>query len=71
MEEWIWPLWIGLGAGTLLFLAVLIPLLVWQYRRYGHPPLRRIIGSLAVSLYAAGLFAYTMLPLPEPGSLDC
>ncbi|WP_058954819.1 VanZ family protein [Kocuria rhizophila] len=31
----------------------------------------RLLGALAVSLYAAGLFAYTLLPLPVPAELDC
>lgn len=71
MSEWTWPLIMGLAGGTLLFLLILVPLLVWQYRRYGHLTFRRLLGSLAVSLYAAGLFAYTMLPLPVPAELDC
>ena len=71
MGEWTWPLAMGLAGGTLLFLLVLVPLLVWQYRHYGRLTVPRLLGALAVSLYAAGLFAYTMLPLPVPAELDC
>lgn len=61
----------GLAGGTLLSLPVLVPLLVWQYRHYGRLTVPRLLGALAVSLYAAGLFAYTLLPLPVPAELDC
>lgn len=37
----------------------------------GHLTFRRLLGSLAGSLYTAGLFACTMLPLPDPAELDC
>ncbi|WP_369059965.1 hypothetical protein [Kocuria rhizophila] len=44
---------------------------MWQYRHYGRLTVPRLLGALAVSLYAVGLFAYTLLPLPVPAELDC
>lgn len=62
---WTWQAWFGLIGGTLLFSAVLVPMLVVQTRRYGGLSFRRLLGAAAVSIYAVALVAYTLLPLPE------
>ena len=54
----------ALLGGSLLFLAVLVPILAWQSRRYGRISLLRLLGAGACSIYAVALLAYTLLPLP-------
>lgn len=71
MSVWTWSLMMGLGIGFALFALILLPLLLIQYRRYGRLTAKRLIGSAAVAVYAAGLLSFTMLPLPAPGELDC
>jgi glycopeptide antibiotics resistance protein len=65
MSGWTWQAWVGLVGGTLIFFAVLGPVLLVQLRRYGQMSLPRVIGAAAVSVYAVALVAYTLLPLPD------
>jgi glycopeptide antibiotics resistance protein len=65
MSGWTWQAWVGLVGGTLIFFAVLGPILLVQLRRYGQMSLPRVIGAAAVSVYAVALVAYTLLPLPD------
>ncbi|WP_193615068.1 VanZ family protein [Nocardioides lijunqiniae] len=44
---------------------LLVPILAYEYRRYGQFTPRRALGAAAVSLYATALVAYTLLPLPS------
>lgn len=46
-------------------------MLAVQYRRWGSWNLARLAGSLAISLYGAALISYTLLPLPDPQTLQC
>ncbi|MFZ2261283.1 VanZ family protein [Luteococcus japonicus] len=59
----------SLAAGALLSVVLLIPVVVWQYRRYGEIAEVRLglIGALLV--YCSALVAYTMFPLPDPSTL--
>lgn len=52
-----------LGAG--LFLALLVPILVIQIRRYGTTSPARLLGAAALAVYGTALVAYTLLPLPS------
>ena len=65
MSGWTWQAWVGLVGGTVIFFAVLGPILLVQLRRYGQMSLPRVIGAAAVSVYAVALVAYTLLPLPD------
>lgn len=65
MTGWTWQAWFGLAGGSLIFFAVLGPMLLVQTRRYGRMSFRRLLGAAAVSIYAVALVAYTLLPLPE------
>jgi glycopeptide antibiotics resistance protein len=62
---WTWPAYVGVIGGTLVFLAILLPVVVWQYRRYGRLSWLRLLGSAAVAVYGVALVAYTLLPLPS------
>lgn len=51
--------------GTGLFLAVLIPIVLLQVRRYGATSPARLLGAAALAVYGTALVAYTLLPLPS------
>lgn len=65
VSGWTWQAWFGLVGGSLVFFAVLVPMLLVQVRRYGRFSFRRLLGAAAVSIYAVALVAYTLLPLPD------
>ncbi|QIK82527.1 VanZ family protein [Sanguibacter sp. HDW7] len=65
MGAWTWPAYIGVLFGTLLFAGLLIPLTIWQSRRYGRLSVRRFLGAAAVAVYGVSLAAYTLLPIPS------
>lgn len=52
---------IGLGVSAVLFL----PLVVWQYRRYGRFEEVRMLWTAAGFVYTAGLIALTIFPIPD------
>ena len=60
-----WPAYVGVIGGALVFLLILLPVVVWQYRRYGRLSGLRLLGSAAVAVYGVALVAYTLLPLPS------
>ncbi|WP_019145350.1 VanZ family protein [Aeromicrobium massiliense] len=64
-DAWTWPAWIGVVLGSGAFLALLVPILVVQVRRYGRLSLLRLLGSAALVVYLLTLAAYTLLPLPS------
>ncbi|MFD7022574.1 VanZ family protein [Promicromonospora sukumoe] len=64
-DVWTWPARIGVLLGTGLFLALLIPILVIQVRRYGATSPARLLGAAALAVYGTALVAYTLLPLPS------
>lgn len=65
VSVWIWSGGVALLIGGLAFMLCFIPILVWQYRRFGRPNPARVVGAAAVSIYGAALVSYTMLPLPQ------
>jgi glycopeptide antibiotics resistance protein len=71
MNQWLWPAYVSAILAGLLFLAVLIPIVILQYRRYGRFSWARFAGAGALALYLVALVAYTFLPLPSPQSLVC
>lgn len=52
---------VGLAVAAVMFL----PLVVWQYRRFGRFDPLRIAWTAAGFVYAAGLVAFTIFPLPD------
>lgn len=65
MGAWTWPAYVGVLLGGLLFVGLLVPLTVWQSRRYGRLSGRRVLGAAAVAVYGVSLAAYTLLPIPS------
>lgn len=63
-DAWTWPAYVGVLGGALLFATIFLPVVAWQYRRYGRLSVRRVLLVAAVTTYAVGLVAYTLLPLP-------
>jgi glycopeptide antibiotics resistance protein len=56
---------VGVIGGVVVFVMFLLPIVVWQYRRYGRLSWLRLLGSAAVAVYGVALVAYTLLPLPS------
>ncbi|MDN5724609.1 MAG: VanZ family protein [Propionibacteriales bacterium] len=52
---------VGLSVSAVLFL----PLVVWQYRRYGRFDALRMLWTAAGFIYASAIVAFTVFPLPE------
>ncbi|MCO1338312.1 hypothetical protein BJH93_05295 [Kocuria polaris] len=66
-----WPAYMGFLLGGLAFAVVLVPVVIYQYRRYGGFTWLRFLGAAAVAVYGAALIAYTLLPLPVASDLMC
>ncbi|GAB2471748.1 hypothetical protein GCM10027063_10410 [Promicromonospora xylanilytica] len=64
-DVWTWPARIGVLFGVLLFVALLVPVLAIQVRRYGAISPGRLLGAAALAIYGTALAAYTLLPLPS------
>lgn len=67
VSRWSFPFVVGVVGGLALFAALLVPVLLVQYRRFGRLSASRVLAVSAICVYAVGLVAYTFLPLP--GSL--
>lgn len=65
VQGWIWSGWVAVLIGGLAFVLCFVPIVVWQYRKFGRPSAARVLGAGAVSIYAVALVSYTMLPLPR------
>lgn len=52
---------VGLVVSAVLFL----PLLLWQYRRYGRFDALRMLWTIAGFIYATAIVAFTVFPLPD------
>jgi glycopeptide antibiotics resistance protein len=71
MGEWVWPAYVGVLGGVILFGVFMVPIVAIQYRMYGRFTWRRFLGAAGLSVYGVGLVAYTLLPLPDPNLLKC
>lgn len=71
MSIWIEQGQLALYNAILVFFLTFVPMVIWQYRRFGRPSVARLLGAVAVASYVTGLLTYTWLPLPERDSLNC
>lgn len=53
--------------GTLLAVALLVPVAAWQYRRRGRLGPGDLVVLLAAAIYGLALWTYTLLPVPVDG----
>src|SRR5699024_3133338 len=65
VDQWVWPAYIGVLGGILLFFAMFTPAVLVQMRRYGRISPARMLGTAALVVYGIALIAYTLLPLPS------
>lgn len=61
---------LALGSGLLLNFLVLIPLIVFSYRRSGGFSRARFLGWVAAGFFFVAIWAYTLFPLPD-GAYSC
>lgn len=54
----------SLVVGPIIFVVLLVPALVVQYRKFGRLSLIRLATTAAACVYAVALVAFTMFPLP-------
>lgn len=71
MNTWISLGTTGLIAGAIAYAVIFFPLILWHFRTYGTGNVPRLVGTLLVSLYGAGLVSYTLLPLPPRSEIWC
>lgn len=71
MSTWIAQGQLALVNALIVFVVTFVPVVAWQYRRYGRPNPARLLGAFGLSSYTAALLTYTWLPLPDPETLDC
>jgi hypothetical protein len=57
----------GLALGALLF----VPFVAVSYRRRGGFSIRRSLVWTAALVYGCAIWAYTLLPLPDPSNVVC
>lgn len=58
---------LGLAVGVVLF----VPFVALQYRRQGRLTARQTLLWAGFVIYGFALWAYTLLPLPDPASVRC
>lgn len=61
---------IAVVVGFAVLAVVFVPLVALSYRRRGGFSGARLLGWIALLFYVMGLWAYTLLPLPD-GAYDC
>jgi glycopeptide antibiotics resistance protein len=62
---------IAVVGGSALFVALFVPILVIQFRRYGRLSVARLVGAAAASIYGVAVVAYTLFPLPVDTGRTC
>ncbi|NLU64597.1 VanZ family protein [Rhodococcus sp. HNM0563] len=60
-------IFLGFVAGTVM----LVPFVAASYRRHGSFPIGRALTWAAALTYGWGIWTYTLLPLPDPATLQC
>jgi hypothetical protein len=71
MSVWAWSAEVGIVFGVTVFTLTLLPVIAFQYRKYGRFTLLRLLGAGAVSVYVTTVIAYTLLPLPGSREVTC
>lgn len=56
---------ISVVVGGLISAVMFVPLLIWQYRRYGAFQPGRTLWTVTTFVYVTALITYTLFPLPE------
>lgn len=57
--------------GVILLPVCFIPYVAWSYRRRGTLSLGNALIAAGTLIYLMALWTYTILPLPDPETLDC
>jgi glycopeptide antibiotics resistance protein len=62
---------IAIVGGSAVFLALFVPILLIQSRRYGRLSVARLVVAAAASVYGVAVVAYTLFPLPADTGRTC
>lgn len=71
MNANLYPALVAILASVPVGIALFTPFVAIQYRRRGRLTARQLFQWGALLLYGIALWAYTLLPLPTPGSYEC
>ncbi|BBG02309.1 MULTISPECIES: VanZ family protein [Pseudonocardia] len=71
MNDRTFPAIVAVLLGTVIVLAVLVPVVAASYRRRGRFGLRELAVAVAVPVYGLAVMTYTLLPLPEVDAAFC
>lgn len=66
-EQFLGSVAVGLAVSALMFL----PVVVWQYRRYGRFDATRMAWTIISFVYVSGVIAFTIFPLPAFSDAFC
>jgi glycopeptide antibiotics resistance protein len=69
--ETIVPGIVAVAVGVALAAVLFVPFAATMYRRHGTMTFARSAGWAAFLIYALGIGAYTLLPLPDPSTIHC
>lgn len=69
IRHYIGPVTQGVGVFIIVVMLLVIPYLIWQYRRQGTVMPRRAFVHATFVLYLICAWALVLLPLPDPASL--
>jgi len=69
LRHFVGPISQGLGIFMVVAAALLLPYVIWQYRRFGRVGPRRALVNSTFVLYLTCAWAVVLLPLPDPASL--
>jgi glycopeptide antibiotics resistance protein len=62
---------LAIAGGIVLVAVFAAPIIIIQFRRFGRLSLPRLLGAVALAVYAVALVAYTLLPLPVDTARVC
>lgn len=62
MSTWIAQGQLALVNALIVFVVTFVPVVAWQYRRYGRPNAARLLGAFGLASYTTALLTYTWLP---------
>lgn len=62
---------LAIAGGAVLAVVLFVPAAAVRYRRSGRMTTADLVALVAVPVYGLALWTYTLLPLPDPDTLQC
>ncbi|MDR2373213.1 MAG: VanZ family protein [Bifidobacteriaceae bacterium] len=71
MTDALMPAILASSAGLFIAIVVFAPFVALAYRRYKRLTWRYVLGWIAALVYFMAIWAYTLLPFPDPDTVRC